>query len=77
MPVVLEGNCVCEKCEKGFDWAYLSIPKVKLNSGVARPETVPQRPLAYRVETAENNAHRVYVNCPHCGYENIFICENP
>lgn len=76
MPVILQGERICEKCGRKFDWVYFVNTKAKLHSCSARMEDIPQLPMAYRVETEENGTHRVYVNCPHCDYENRFIHDN-
>ena len=74
MPIVFKGKHLCEECKKHFEWVYFELEKSKLSSGVFMVEKIPNKPKAYRIETI-NNKHRIFVNCPHCGYDNRFIYE--
>lgn len=40
--------------------------------GLAVAESLPTLPTAYRVEPLKNDTYRIYINCPHCGYDNRF-----
>lgn len=75
MPVLLEGKHICERCGKSFPWVYFEFVRTKLSSGVFRVEKIPNEPKAYRVETININEHKIFINCPHCGYDNRFVYE--
>ena len=73
MPVIIKGDHICEKCKQKFDWVYFELMKSKLETGLPIVETIPTTPKVHCAEAIENNMYRIYINCPHCGYENIFV----
>ena len=75
MPILLDGNHICEKCGKDFPWIYFELIRTKFSSGMFRVEKIPDEPKAYSVETLNDNEHKIFINCPHCGHDNIFICK--
>ena len=72
MPIVFEDNHRCEKCMQRFNWIYFRSARSKFGLGLPVAETLPTLPTAYRVEPLENDTYKIYINCPHCGYDNRF-----
>ena len=73
MPIVFEEKHGCEKCKRELEWIYFEQIRSKLESGLPIAEIIPTTQKAYRTETIADNTYRIYINCPKCGYENIFI----
>ncbi len=72
MPIVFEGVHRCEKCIHKFNWISFEHIRTKLGTTLPIAETIPTLPAAYRVESLENDTYKIYINCPHCGYDNRF-----
>lgn len=73
MSIIFEDNHRCEKCMRRFNWIYFKSARSKLGSGLPVAEAVPKSPMAHCVETMNDTTYRIYINCPHCDHENIFI----
>ncbi len=75
MPIIFKGNHICDNCKRRFDWIYYEMIKSRYSSGSFKAEVIPSEPKAHCVENNADNTYQVYVNCPHCGYDNIFKYE--
>ena len=73
MPVLFEGKHVCEKCHKAFDWVYFETTRSSMRSNYHTVEKIPNEPKARIIETINENTRNVFINCPHCGFDNQFL----
>ena len=71
MPIIFEGEHICEKCQKSFNWCYFDFFRRHRN-GVSDVDTIPNgKNIAHHVYP-RGNVYSVEINCPHCDYENRF-----
>ena len=73
MPIIFKSKHICDKCGKEFEWVNFEFVRSKLSSGYFKVEKIPNEPKPYLIERLEQNNYKVYINCPFCGYYNIFI----
>lgn len=72
MPIYSRENHICDRCNISFDWVCFEIPKSRLSSGNFKVEVIPSEAKAHHFERINRDNYEVWVNCPHCGFENRF-----
>ena len=73
MPIRFKGYDECEKCKRYFTWVHFEWIKNNLDAPIFRVEKLPEKPWARQVNIVDNNRTEYIVECPHCGFINIFI----
>ena len=72
MPIYSRGNHICDRCKTSFYWVCFEIPKSRLSSVNFKVEVIPSEAKACRFERITGDRYKVWVSCPHCGFENRF-----
>ena len=72
MPISDTGTQTCEKCKNQFEWILFELLRQNLSSNIA-VETIPDGTKVHKVINLPDGSYQYYVNCPYCGFDNIFI----
>lgn len=74
MSIRFTGTHTCEKCGKSYEWNYYEGMRNRLDTAQCLVETIPfDKHLVYSFTKNNSGNYDVFVNCPHCCYENRFI----
>lgn len=72
MPIVNKGIHKCEKCGREFEWQHFELLHQSISSSNFIVEQLQDTKILVHSVTPHGDKIEYAMNCPHCGYDNVF-----